>query len=272
MPGMTMRHLDLGRMAYAEALAVQREFNRVVSTGDADEVILTVEHDPVVTLSQRPGVRDHLLASDAELARLGIDVQDTDRGGDITYHGPGQLVCYPILRLDRHGLNLSRYMRLLETVVIETVAAFGVEAVTEKGATGVWVKLGSGVWGLGSGQNPFAARRMVTRANGARSPGLDPKPQTPDPTAKLCALGVRIRKHTTMHGLALNVTTEPAHFATIDPCGLGSRPVTSLRQLLGERCPSIDTVRAGLVERLTAGVRAGSVSDRSAGRASPTGR
>ena len=250
-------------MAYAEALAVQRNFNRVVGTGDADEVILTVEHDPVITLSQRRGVRDHLLADDAELARLGIDVQDTDRGGDITYHGPGQLVCYPILRLDRHGLNLSRYMRLLERVVIDTVAAFGVEAVTEPGATGVWVGGVPGRWPLATGwtQAGDAVLGQRPAASGQRPA-----------TAKLCALGVRIRKHTTMHGLALNVTTDPAHFATIDPCGLGNRPVTSLQQLLSERCPSIDTVRARLVKRLTASIRAPSVSDGSAGRALPTGR
>ena len=247
---MALHHHHLGRMGYAAALAVQRERNLAVSRDEAEEIIFTVEHDPVITLSQRPTVRDHLLASDAELQRLGIDVQATDRGGDITYHGPGQLVCYPILRLDRHGLNLSRYMRLLEAVVIDTVAAFGVHGLTEAGATGVWVVAeGSGIGDQGSG-----------KAGSETSPTPPPDPRSPIPEprrAKLAALGVRIRKHTTLHGLALNVTTNLSHFATIDPCGLGGRPVTSLHALLGERCPSIDTVRDTLVERLRTAVQAG---------------
>ncbi len=132
----------------------------------------------------------------------------------MTAHGPGQLVAYPILRLADHGLNLSRYMRLLERVAIDTAAAFGVAAHREEGATGVWV---------------------------AR-PGR--------PAAKLCALGVRIARNTTSHGLALNVTTDLSIFELIDPCGLGHRPVTSLRELLGAACPPMQDVRAKLLGRL----------------------
>ncbi|MEM6458904.1 MAG: lipoyl(octanoyl) transferase LipB [Planctomycetota bacterium] len=208
--------VDLGTMGYAEALAFQRERNAAVAAGEVGATLIYVEHRPVITLSRRRGVREHVLASEARLAELGIDVQETDRGGDVTYHGPGQLVAYPIVRLADVGLNLGRYMRRLERGVIDAVAAFGVEGKTECGATGVWVERGGG------------------------------------PAAKLCAMGVRVRKHTTMHGLALNVTTDLSHFATIDPCGLGGRPVTSLSELLGDGCPSMAEVKAGLAGALGA--------------------
>lgn len=212
--------VDLGRLGYAPALKVQRERNLAVSLGQAPPALLLVEHDPVITVSHRQGVRDHVLAPPEALEQLGIAVEDTDRGGDVTYHGPGQLVAYPILRLSDHGLNLGRYMRLLEHAVIQTAAAFGVAGQTETGATGVWVKMPEGH------------------------------------TAKLCAMGVRIRKNTTMHGLALNVTTELAHFQTIDPCGLGGRPVTSLQQLLADACPSMAAVKQTLAETLGAAIDA----------------
>ncbi|MEO1236649.1 MAG: lipoyl(octanoyl) transferase LipB [Planctomycetota bacterium] len=235
--------IDLGTLEYAAAWERQRERNRAVSVGEARPALLLVEHPPVITVSRRRGVRDHLLVSPAELERRGIDVQETDRGGDITYHGPGQLVAYPIVRLTDHGLNLGGYMRLLERAVVTSVAGFGVEGTTERGATGVWVEGGGGDASGGdlSGPNPIAHCPL-------------PRP------AKLCALGVRIRKHTTMHGLALNVTTDLSHFETIDPCGLGGRPVTSLSALLGAACPSMGEVRreltACLARRLDAATAA----------------
>lgn len=200
---------DLGKMAYAPCLELQREVNRAVAGDGQPNTLLLVEHDPVITVTPRKGVEDHLLAPRDRLAHLGIDVQPTDRGGDITYHGPGQLVAYPILRLGPLGLNLGRYMRLLEQVVIDTVATFGIEGQREAGATGVWV-------------------------------------DTASQRAKLCALGVRIRKNTTMHGLALNVSPDPSHFETIVPCGLVGRSVTSLRELLGDACPAMSDVKQTL--------------------------
>jgi lipoyl(octanoyl) transferase len=206
---------DLGRMAYATALAIQRETaERVIAGEDEPNALLLVEHDPVITVSQRRESARHLLAPPEVLRKLGIDVQPTDRGGDITYHGPGQLVAYPIVRLDGFGLNLSRYMRLLEQVTIDTLAAFGVEAFREAGATGVWVS----------------------------SPDRSAKPQA----VKICALGVRIRRGVTMHGLALNVTTDLSHFQTIVPCGLVGRAVTSLAAL--GVTVSMDEVKSRLVE------------------------
>lgn len=247
--------VDLGRMNYAEALEVQRERNRAVSLGDAPPALLLVEHHPVITVSHRKGVRDHVLATPEKLEELGIEIQDTDRGGDVTYHGPGQLVAYPILRLSDHGLNLGRYMRLLEQAVIATAAAFGVIGQTESGATGVWVD-----------------QRLETRGSSDEAT-LNLKPHTsslkphtssltPHTSAKLCAMGVRIRKNTTMHGLALNVTTDLTHFETIDPCGLGGRPVTSFEQLLGDACPSMDAVKQTLAQQLAAAIDARSADVR----------
>jgi len=118
--------IDLGRLGYAEALEQQRAHHEAVLAGrgaGAGELgrILTVEHDPVVTVTRRPGVMDHLVATPELLAAHGIEVHETDRGGDITYHGPGQVVVYPILRLGSLGLNVGRYLRLLEGVVIDVV-------------------------------------------------------------------------------------------------------------------------------------------------------
>jgi lipoyl(octanoyl) transferase len=216
-PGIqSLRALDLGRLAYEPALAEQRRVNQAVIDGHEPPTLLLVEHDPVITVSHRRGAASHILAPPQRLAELGIAVHETDRGGDVTYHGPGQLVAYPILRLHDHGLNLSRYMRLLEAVVIDAVATWGVEAHRDACATGVWV-----------GQ------------------------------AKLCALGVRVRKNVTMHGLALNVRTDLSHFQTIVPCGLTCRAVTSLAQLLGDRCPTMDATKRELTHAFRRALKPG---------------
>jgi len=213
--GTTLEVIDLGAgVAYGEALALQREVNRAVIDGEAGPTLLLLEHAPVVTVTKRPGAAEHLVASAERLVELGIAVEPTDRGGDITYHGPGQLVAYPILPLNPLGLNLSRYMRLLERAVIATIGAFGVTGHTEQGATGVWIE-----------------------RDGRES-------------AKVCAMGVRVRRSTTMHGLALNVTTDLSHFATIVPCGLSGRAVTSLSAELGAGCPPMGEVKRELSEQL----------------------
>jgi len=204
--------IDLGRLPYAEALAVQRQYHQRVLAGAAPMTLLLLEHDPVITVSRRRSAPGHLRASSRQLAQLGIDVQPTDRGGDITYHGPGQLVAWPILKLSRLGMNVGRYVRWLEQVVIDTVAAFGVEAHRDPQHRGVWIAA--------------------------------------TPPAKLCAVGVRVRRNVTMHGLALNVSTNLAHFRTIVPCGLADRAVTSLEQLLGPAAPAMPQVRDRLVETM----------------------
>lgn len=167
--------------------------------------LLAVEHDPVITVSRRAGAGSHLLATPAQLASAGVAVAETDRGGDITYHGPGQLVMYPILDINLYNLGVHDYMRLLEDAVIDTCGTFGLAAGREQGATGVWTLR--------------------------------------EPRAKVCAMGVRFRRWVSMHGLAINVRTNLSHFALIVPCGLADREVTSLERELGEACPSMGRVR-----------------------------
>lgn len=207
--------IDLGRLAYAPAHQAQCDHLQEVLAAreaGAPEVgrLLLVEHDPVITIGRRPGAARHLVASPELLAKHGVAVVDTDRGGDITYHGPGQLVAYPIIDLNTVNLGLHDYMRLLEAVVIETVGAFGVQGRRDPDATGVWVGEGAAA-------------------------------------EKLCAMGVRVRRWVTMHGLALNVTTTMEHFGLIVPCGLAGRPVTSLERLLGPACPPIERVKDTIV-------------------------
>lgn len=217
---------DLGRMSYAEAYKVQcARQQRVIDARSPEEngasiffarehvgVVLLVEHDPVITISRRASATKNLLASPRQLAQAGVQVAETDRGGDITYHGPGQLVIYPILDLSAMNVGLHEYMRMLEGAVIATCAKFGVEAAREQGATGVWV----------------------------------PSVRETSP-AKIAAMGVRVKKWVSMHGLALNVTTDLRHFDLIVPCGLAGRRVTSLQRELEEACPSAPEVKTELV-------------------------
>lgn len=208
---------DLGRIDYAQALERQRSLHdRVVSTRPEPVPmhLLLLEHDPpVITVSRRPGAADHVVADPLELDRLGVQRVETDRGGDVTWHGPGQLVAYPILDLHRLDLRVHGYMRFLEEAVLCTLASFGVTGHRDASATGVWV--------------------------GAEGAGR-----------KICAMGVRISRWATLHGLALNVDPDMRHFSLIVPCGLAGRPVTSLRQELGERAPTMAAVKAALVNAL----------------------
>lgn len=233
---------DLGRLGYGPALELQREINQAVIDGHQPPTLLLVEHEPVISLTRRPSVRKHLLANEEKLAQLGIATHETDRGGDITYHGPGQLVVYPVLKLGDLGLNLSSYMRLLEQAVIDTIARWGIQGHNECGATGVWV-----------GPSPEACGLWLEGESDKTPDSTTPNPQPPTPnplTAKLCAMGVRIRKNTTMHGLALNVAPDMNHFELIVPCGLEGRPVTSMQQLLGEDCPTMQEVKVALTQTL----------------------
>lgn len=215
---MLVRVEDLGSLAYEPAFERQRAAWREVlaareTGGLLAGVVLLVEHDPaVITLTRRAA--PNLIATPEQLAKAGVALAETDRGGDITYHGPGQLVVYPIIDIQRLGWNLHRYMRELEQTVIDSCATWGVHGERDAGATGVWVGR--------------------------------------EPSAKICALGVRIRRWITMHGLALNVTTNLAHFDLIVPCGLAGRPVTSLQKLLGAQCPSMDQAKREVAARIVA--------------------
>ena len=217
--------VDLGVMGYRAAWERQLEVHARVLSGEwAEGAMILVEHPAVITIGRHPESAKNLLATKEMLELRGVEVVETDRGGDITFHGPGQLVAYPIIPLNRYNLNLHTYMRLMEEAVIQTIAVWGVVGQRENGATGVWVGgegEGSGVGGQGS-------------ETGAR--------------AKVCAMGIKLRKWVTLHGLALNVTTDLGYFELINPCGLG-RPVTSLAKLLGERVPAMGEVKGRLVER-----------------------
>ena len=193
--GQTARPLAvrrLGRLPYAEALALQRSLVEDRRAGRIPDTLLLVEHPHVLTLGVRgDGGRSHILATNEALAARGIEVHETGRGGDITSHGPGQLVGYPIINLNPDRRDVHRYVRDLETVLIRTAADYGITAGRIEGLTGVWVG-----------------------------------------NEKLAAIGVRIARWITSHGFALNVTTDLALFDLIVPCGIAGRGVTSLGRLL----------------------------------------
>ncbi|MBC7833709.1 MAG: lipoyl(octanoyl) transferase LipB [Phycisphaerales bacterium] len=239
--------IDLGVMDYRSAYAHQiRHLEevqgaRVAGMGDAGRILLVEHAPPVITISNRPQAARHLLANEDQLRRAGVTVEATDRGGDITYHGPGQLVVYPIIDLQHLGLGLHPYMRLLEEAIIRTSAHFGVKAGRDTCATGVWV---------GGGEAIDATEREAAAGGGPEAitcAGLRRSGR------KIAAIGVRVRKWVTMHGLALNVTTNLAYFDLIVPCGLPGRAVTSLERELGaDRCPPMQQVKDRLVAELTA--------------------
>ncbi len=223
--------VDLGRVPYADALVMQRAAQELlIANRDAKPrmKVFLLEHDAVVTISRRPEAREHLLATPAHLAARGITVAETDRGGDITYHGPGQLVVYPILDLERLGFRIHPYIRALEEAAIESCAHFGVVARRDKGCTGAWV---GGVEG-GTGEA------------GGR---------------KIAAIGVRVSRWVSLHGIALNVDPDLSHFDTIVPCGLAGRPVTSLARESPTGAPSMPIVKEVFLRCLVKALTLGSV-------------
>jgi lipoyl(octanoyl) transferase len=199
---------DLGLLAYKPAWEYQERIHQRVLEGE-EERLLLVEHPPVVTFGRRPGVDRNLIASDEQLQQLGVEVVQSDRGGDITFHGPGQLVAYPIVRLNDHGLSVGAFVHRLEDVVIATLGGLGISAHKDPAAIGIWTQDGNQV-------------------------------------AKICAIGVRIRRGVSLHGLALNVATDLRYFNLIVPCGLVGRPVTSLQKILGDEAPPMAAVKEAL--------------------------
>ncbi len=210
-----MRVQDLGTMPYRDAWTLQEAVHEEVVAG-GEERLLLVEHPPVITFGRRAGVDRNLVASEQQLHEMGVEVVQSDRGGDITFHGPGQVVAYPIVRLNDHALSVGCYVRTLENAVIDAMRTLGINANRENGAVGIW-------------------------AGGA----------------KVCAIGVRIRRGVSLHGLALNVTTDLRYFDLIVPCGLAGRSVTSMLKLLGERTPSIDRVKDVLTRSLDVAIASG---------------
>ncbi len=192
----------MGLMEYGRCWDFQRSvFDAMVGAksggaaapaGGCGPVLILCEHPHVYTLG-RSGDEANLLASEQYLLSIGARFVRIDRGGDITYHGPGQLVGYPVMDIEALGLGLKQYVNLLEEAVIRTLAHYGVEAGRCEGATGVWLEAGDGL-----------------------------------PARKICAIGVRSSRFVTMHGFALNVSTDLGYFAHINPCGITDRGVTSL--------------------------------------------
>ncbi len=239
-----MRIDDLGILRYEPAWRMQEQAHEEVLNG-REERILLVEHPPVITLGRRAGATAHLLASPEKLRLSQVEIMQSDRGGDITFHGPGQIVAYPIIRLNDHRLSVGGYVRRLEEAVVATLGEFRIVAGKDACAIGVWVgKSRSSEFGVRSSGN----------ANTSSSPSAESRAPNPD-SAKICAIGVRVRRGVTMHGLALNVTTDLNYFKLIVPCGLAGRGVTSISELLGEKTPGMDAVKSALVRNLEARFR-----------------
>ena len=192
------------------------QWNRAVAAGDAitdapatEHHLLFCEHPPVYTLG-KSGKLEHVLIDEQELARRGVSFYHTNRGGDITYHGPGQIVGYPIFDLERFFTDIGRYLRSLEEVVILTMAEYGLKGGRSIGETGVWMD-----------QDIKGKER------------------------KICAMGVRCSRWVTMHGFAFNVNTDLSYFDSIIPCGIRDKQVTSMQRELGFE-PDMNEVKGKL--------------------------
>ncbi len=200
--------LNLGLVLYEEALELQRSLAAAVSQGAMPDVIVMLEHPPVITLGRRTGEDELHVPAGAE-----VEIVETDRGGRSTYHAPGQLVCYPILDLTRHGQDVKRYCRDLEEALIRTLATLGLETHRIEGLTGIWLQ---------------------------------------DPPRKIASIGVHIAKWVTTHGYALNVDLDPAPFTDwISACGLEDVSFTTIAHELG-RPVSVADVRPAAADELAA--------------------
>jgi len=203
--------VDLSLIPYAEAYALQKRIVAARKLGAVEDVLLFCEHPHVITQG-RNGKREHLLASESVLRQKGVEFFETSRGGDVTYHGPGQIVAYPILNLGAIRRDVVWYVRMLEEAMIRATAEFGIVAGCEAGKTGVWV---------GEGRT----------------------------SEKLAAIGVHISRWVTSHGLAYNVSTDLRYFDLIVPCGIADRKATSLERLLGQSV-KLDEVKPKLAAHL----------------------
>ena len=190
---------------YADGLRIQERLVADRQAGRIPDTVLFLEHRPVVTAGNR-GRTQHLLVAPEELAHRGIDYFVASRGGDLTYHGPGQLVMYPVLQLGGREADAHGYLNNLEEIAIRTAASFGVEAFRRAGMNGAWTQAG-----------------------------------------KIAAIGFRLKRWVTCHGMSFNVRVDLAGFQTIVPCGLVGEPVASLETLLGPSCPSVAEVRTAMM-------------------------
>ncbi len=200
---------DLGLRSYAEALSFQREVAaKRISKEIPQDVLLLVEHPPVITLG-RSTKQENLLFTPELLTARGVELFEVERGGDVTFHGPGQLVGYPIVDLNEHKLDLHWYLRQVEEVLIRGVAPFGLAATRIAGKTGIWTP-------------------AVQDASGAEL----------RPARKLASIGVHARQWVTWHGFALNVTTDLSYFDLMVPCGLPGVDMTSVEREMRDAAAS----------------------------------
>ncbi len=193
---------NIQRKVAAKGIAARTQLNDIDSV--TRHHLLFCEHPPVYTLG-KSGKTENILISEEQMAEKGIAYYPTNRGGDITFHGPGQIVGYPILDLERFYTDIGKYLRNLEEVIIRTIADFGVKGERSKGETGVWIE-----------------------------------PDIKGRERKICAMGVRCSRWITMHGFALNVNTDLSYFNHIIPCGIADKKVTSLEAEIGYPIPIAD--------------------------------
>jgi lipoate-protein ligase B len=213
--------VDLSLIGYADAYALQK---RIVAARKADaigDVLLLCEHPHVITQG-RNGKREHLLANENVLRQKGVEFFETSRGGDITYHGPGQIVGYPILNLANIRRDVVWYVRMLEEVMIRASSDFGLTAIREAGKTGIWV----------------APQKDLTPS----ALGVQRLQDGVGTAEKLGAIGVHISRWVTSHGFAYNVSTDLRFFDMIVPCGIANRRATSLEKLLGRNIDCLPVV------------------------------
>src|SRR6185312_10588826 len=224
--------LQLGSIDYSTGLRLQEKLIGLRKDGRIGDTLVLLEHTPVITLG-RNAKSSNVLASPETLARRGVEVFECDRGGDVTFHGPGQLVAYPIFDLrgfpsenaSRKTLGVIDYVRRLEDVLIRTCADFGIAAKRIAGLTGVWTGAHVGTAALG---RPAESQTQQLDVN----------------EAKIAALGVHISRGVTSHGIALNVNTDLSFFNLIVPCGITSKAVTSIQKELGRSIPIQDVAHS----------------------------
>lgn len=236
--------VNAGRIAYGPAFDLQREIVAARKSGAVPDILLFCEHPHVITLG-RNGERRNLLASANVLQQMNVEFHETDRGGDITYHGPGQVVGYSILDLLEHRRDVRWYVERLEEVMIRTAADYGLAARRILCRHGIWIDAPSEKISGGAGLNAGAGLDLQPATVG----GLSPAHSGPG-EEKLAALGVHLSRWVTSHGFAFNVSTDLRYFDLIVPCGIKDKRATSLERALG-RSVSLEEVRDHLARHFT---------------------
>jgi lipoate-protein ligase B len=219
--------LNLGLKDYRQTYKIQKELVNKRSQDKIPDTLILAEHPPVFTIG-RSGGENNILVSSKKIKAEGIKIHKIDRGGNITYHGPGQIVGYPIINLKNYGKDIHLYLRMLEEVIIKLLKEFNIKTKRIKNMTGVWV---------------YPVRNKMQEASALSktriSNGVDAK--------KIASIGIGISKWVTYHGFCLNLDPNIKHLAMINPCGLG-KPMTSIKEQLNGRCPGRKTIEKILVE------------------------